>query len=141
MASTSGRGISLASLGLVVAGLAGCSLPADTACVPELSVTPDEPRPGRIVTVATARACADALPEGERWEIRIQPADKAIQVARAFVQPEPDGSFTLRITVPPTIGPWPAGAPIAKYREFDPCPSTPTCLPARVPLPGPPSAN
>src|SRR3546814_10995197 len=122
MASTSGRGISLASLGLVVAGLAGCSLPADTACVPELSVTPDEPRPGRIVTVATARACADALPEGERWEIRIQPADKAITVARAFVDPEPDGSFTVRITVPPTIRPGPAVAHLATSSAFASCP-------------------
>lgn len=120
-------GAVLALLGLVLAGSAGCGPSGGVACVPELSVTPDDPRPGRIVTVGTTRACAGALSEGERWEVRIQPADRPIPVARAFVDPEPDGTFTVRITVPPTIGPGPAIAHIANYRVDTPCPGSARC--------------
>lgn len=132
MTATRRRGTALALLGLVLTALAGCSAAADTVCVPELSVTPDQPRAGRIVTVATTRSCAGALPEGERWEIRIQPADARIPLARAFVDPDPDGSFSVRITVPPTIGAGPAVARIADYWDHATCPAGASCADASV---------
>lgn len=113
--------------------LAGCAPPAaPNVCVPELSVTPDDPRPGRIVTVETTRSCPGELPEGARWDVRIQPEGERIPIARASVDPEPDGSFAVSITVPPTIAPGRAVAHIANYWDYASCPGSASCAAAAV---------
>ena len=117
-------------LGAMIAGCAPSS--PEQVCVPELAVTPENPRPGRIVTVQTVRACPVVADEGVRWEVRIQPEDATIPLARAFVEPEADGSFAVRITVPPTIGPGPAIAHIANYWESATCPDDASCAAASV---------
>ncbi|KAA9144064.1 hypothetical protein F6B41_22350 [Microbacterium lushaniae] len=123
--------VALALSILAGATIAGCaSSTPEQVCVPELAVTPDAPRPGRIVTVQTVRACP--AEEGVRWEVRIQPEDATIPLARAFVEPEADGSFAVRITVPPTIGAGPAIAHIANYWESATCPDGASCAAASV---------
>ncbi|MGP3536552.1 hypothetical protein ACTU3I_17295 [Microbacterium sp. RD1] len=117
----------------LTAPLVGCGpLPPGRTCVPELSVTPEDPRPGRIVTVETTHACPVDLPEGARWEVRIQPADERIPLARAFVRPHADGSFAVSITVPPTIAPGPAIAHISNYGEYAKCAEGASCAAASV---------
>lgn len=109
----------------------GCSAPAPSSvCVPELSVSPDHPRAGRIVTVSTVRACP--VLEGTEWNVRIQPDDARIPLAQARVAPEADGSFEVSITVPPTIRPGGAIAWISDYWEIVPCPDGASCAPAET---------
>lgn len=111
--------------------LAGCSSSEPArVCVPEMSVTPSDPRPGRIVTVDTVRACPVDLPEGEKLEIRIHPADDRIPIARAFVRPDADGAFTVSITVPPTIRPGATVVEIANWWDYAACPDTASCAAA-----------
>ncbi len=128
------RAVALAAVAvcaLVGSTAVGCSHPAPSAvCVPELSVSPDHPRPGRIVTVSTVRACPVA--EGTKWNVRIQPDDAPIPLAQARVTPDADGSFEVSITVPPTIRPGGAIAWISDYWETVPCPDGASCASAEV---------
>ncbi len=112
--------------------LAACDAPTAAVCVPELSVTPDDPRPGRIVTVETVRGCPVDLPEGARWEVRIQPAGETIPLSRAFVRPAADGTFAVSITVPPTIRPGAAVAHISNFWDYAVCPDGASCAAAEV---------
>ena len=100
--------------------------------MPELSVTPSDPRPGRIVTVKTVRACAVDLPQGARFEVRIHPQDDRIPIARAFATPSEDGSFSVSITVPPTIRPGAAIAEISNYWDYATCHDSASCAAAEV---------
>ncbi|MEZ3160835.1 hypothetical protein AB1K54_09860 [Microbacterium sp. BWT-B31] len=122
----------LAVAALALGALPGClaSGPPASVCVPELTVTPDDPKPGRIVTVATTHACP--VPDGTEWVVRIQPAGKPIPLAEAKVKPDGDGSFEVSITVPPTIGPGSAIAWIANYWDTAQCPSGASCASAEV---------
>jgi hypothetical protein len=128
------RAVALAAVAvcaLVGSTAVGCSGPAPSVvCVPELSVSPDHPRPGRIVTVSTVRACPMA--EGTEWNVRIQPDDARIPLAQARVTPDADGSFEVSITVPPTIRPGGAIAWISDYWETVPCPGSASCASAEV---------
>jgi hypothetical protein len=117
----------------LVPALSGCTSAQPTAvCVPELSVAPDDPRPGRIVEVETVRACPGDLPDGARWEVRIQPDDARIPLARAFVRPDDQGRFAVSITVPPTIRPGAAIAHISNYWDYADCPDGASCAAASV---------
>ena len=66
--------------------LPGCVPTSDppAVCVPELSVSPENPKPGRIVTVATTNPCP--APEGTEWVVRIQPDGERIPLAQARVE-------------------------------------------------------
>ncbi|MFJ6652467.1 hypothetical protein ACIQLJ_06700 [Microbacterium sp. NPDC091313] len=115
------------------ATLSGCASAQPTAaCVPELSVTPSDPRPGRIVSVETVRACPIDLPDGARYEVRIHPQDDRIPIARAYVTPDADGSFAVSITVPPTIRAGATVAEISNYWEYATCPDGASCAAAEV---------
>lgn len=118
--------------GLIVcaAALVGCAPVTSRVCVPELSVTPEDPKPGRIVTVETVRACPTA--SDTLWRVRIQPEGKSIPLAEARVTPDADGSFSVSITVPPTIAPGAAIASIANYWDTQECPEGASCAPAQV---------
>ncbi len=124
---------------LVVAGVLGTAClaacapahEASAGCVPALTVTPADPDPGEIVTVTTSRACRITLPEGAVWKVRIRPADAPIPLAQASVRPDDDGSFTLSITVPPTMPEGPAIVWIDNYTEFAPCADSDDCAQGR----------
>lgn len=118
----------------VVAGslLTGCGSPSDSVCIPTLAVTPENPRPGRIVTVRTVHPCPVDLPRDAVWHVRIQPVDAGIPLAQAEVRPDADGSFEVSITVPPTIGPGRAIAWISDYWDYAVCPDDARCTSAEV---------
>lgn len=124
-----GRALATVALcGLVAAALAACGTvgPApDRVCVPELHVTPENPRPGRIVTVTADPACP--TPAGTEWTLRIQPADGRIPLSQAIVRPDADGTFSTEITVPPTIAPGPAIVWITDYWDDRECPDGASC--------------
>ncbi|NYE20602.1 hypothetical protein [Microbacterium immunditiarum] len=122
-------GMTFAAIALIALALPGCvstSDPPSAVCVPELSVSPDNPKPGRIVTVATTHPCP--APEGTEWVVRIQRVDERIPLAQARVKPEPDGSFEVSITVPPTIHPGTAIAWISNYWDTVECPGGGSCV-------------
>ena len=62
--------------------LTSCLSAPSTVCVPALTVDPDNPRPGRIVTVSTTDACP--LPAGAELTVRIQPVGETIPLAQAL---------------------------------------------------------
>jgi len=126
-------GMTLAVVAIGAFTLPGCvptSDPPSAVCIPELSVSPENPKPGRIVTVATTNPCPAS--EGTEWAVRIQPDGERIPLAQARVEPDADGSFEVSITVPPTIHPGPAIAWIANYWETQECPDEASCAPAEV---------
>ncbi|GEM_PF-1968152 len=115
---------------VVCAPLTSCLSAPSTVCVPTLTVDPDNPRPGRIVTVSTTDACP--LPAGAELTVRIQPVGETIPLAQARVTPDPDGSFAVSITVPPTIRPGRAVASISNYWDIATCPEGASCASAAV---------
>ncbi|MEF2255283.1 hypothetical protein [Microbacterium schleiferi] len=117
---------------LVIAGapLTACMAEPSRVCVPTLTVEPDNPRPGKIVTVSTTDACP--LPDGAELAVRIRPLGEPIPLAQARVTPEPDGSFSVSITVPPTIRPGQAVASISNYWDIATCPEGASCAAAEV---------
>jgi len=130
---TGATGSTFAAIALAALSLPGCvsaSGPPSAVCVPELSVSPENPKPGRIVTVATTSACP--TPEGTEWFVRIQPDGERIPLAHARVEPASDGSFEVSITVPPTIHPGTAIAWIANYWDTQECPEGASCASAEV---------
>ncbi len=112
--------------------LTGCGLPPASVCVPTLAVSPENPRPGRIVTVSTVHPCPVELPQDAVWHVRIQPADATIPLAQAEVRPDAGGSFEVSITVPPTIAPGQAIAWISDYWDYAVCPDNASCASAEV---------
>ena len=126
------RGVrSLVVLGLLAAALPGCGtslVPPDAVCVPELHVSPENPRPGRIVTVTADPACP--TPEGTEWTLRIQPADSRIPLSQARVRPDADGTFSTEITVPPTMPAGPAIVWLTDYWDDRECPDQASCASA-----------
>lgn len=113
------------------AALCGCGpAPAASVCVPELAVSPERPKPGRIVIVSTTNPCP--VPQGTRFALRIQPADARIPIAQARAEPSADGSFEVSITVPPTIEAGDAIAWISNYWEVVECPEGASCASALV---------
>ncbi len=120
-------GMTFAAIALGVLALPGCvtASPPSAVCVPELTVAPENPKPGRIVTVATTHACP--APDDVEWVVRIQPEGERIPLAQARVEPDADGSFEVSITVPPTIHPGTAIAWIANYWETVECPDGASC--------------
>jgi hypothetical protein len=64
--------------------------------------------------------------------VRIQPADATIPIARAFVEPDADGAFSVEVTVPPTIRPGEAIAHISNYWDHAACPENASCAAASV---------
>jgi hypothetical protein len=112
-------------------GLAGCAAwvaPPASVCVPELHIEPQDPRPGRIVTVTADPACPAA--EGTEWTLRIQPEDKPIPLAQAIAKPAADGTFSVEITVPPTMPAGPAIVWLTNYWDTVDCPDTASCAAA-----------
>ena len=124
-----GGAVAAAMIGL---SLAGCSVPPASVCVPSLSVSPDHPRPGRIVTVRTVEPCPLELPADAVLHVRIQPDDATIPIAQAAVRPDEDGSFEVSITVPPTIRPGRAIVWISDYWDYATCPAQASCASAEV---------
>lgn len=119
-----------ALLVIVGAPLTACLAEPSRVCVPTLAVDPDNPRPGRIVAVSTTNACP--LPGGAELTVRIHPAGETIPLAQARVTPNPDGSFSVSITVPPTIRPGQAVASISNYWDIATCPEGASCAAAAV---------
>jgi hypothetical protein len=115
---------------LACSALTACLAEPSRVCVPTLTVDPDEPRPGRIVTVSTTDACP--LPESAELTVRIHPVGEPIPLAQARVTPDPDGSFSVSITVPPTIRPGQAVASISNYWDIATCPEGASCAAAEV---------
>lgn len=106
----------------------GFSGPPPSVCVPVLRVEPENPRPGRIVTVTADPACPTT--DGVEWTVRIRPADARIPLAQAIARPDADGTFSVEITVPPTM---PAGAAtvwITDYWDTAECPDGASCASA-----------
>ena len=67
---------------VVCAPLTSCLSAPSTVCVPTLTVDPDNPRPGRIVTVSTTDACplpAGAEQPGAILESDVRGADDRAQ--------------------------------------------------------------
>ena len=127
------RALLLAGLvGAIGLPLSGCGSPPVSVCVPTLAVSPENPRPGRVVTVKTVHPCPVNLPEGAVWHVRIRPDDATVPLAQAEVRPEADGSFEVSITVPPTIRPGRAIAWISDYWDYAECPDRASCASAEV---------
>lgn len=122
-------------LGIVVAGaaaamlLSGCSAAggADGPCVPQLAVSPDDPHPGRIVTVITTHACPVRVLDRESLTIRIHPEGARIPLAQAKAAPAEDGSFAVSITVPPTMPKGPAVVEVSNWWDYAFCPDDAGC--------------
>ncbi|WP_295794085.1 hypothetical protein, partial [uncultured Microbacterium sp.] len=72
------------------------------------------------------------LPAGPELTVRIQPVGETIPLAQARVTPDPDGSFAVSITVPPTIRPGQAVASISNYWDIATCPEGASCASAAV---------
>ena len=72
------------------------------------------------------------LPAGAELTVRIQPVGETIPLAQARVTPDPDGSFAVSITVPPTIRPGQAVASISNYWDIATCPEGASCASAAV---------
>ncbi|WP_019179059.1 hypothetical protein [Microbacterium yannicii] len=122
--------LALAVVG-ATAAIAGCghiSSAPEPVCVPVLHVEPEAPRAGRIVTVTADPACPAA--DGTEWTLRIQPADARIPLAQAVAEPAPDGTFSVEITVPPTMQAGPAIVWITNYWDAADCPGNASCASA-----------
>ncbi|GAA4267561.1 hypothetical protein GCM10022256_31730 [Frondihabitans peucedani] len=114
-------------LALVVGALAGCATPAVDrgGCVPRFSIEPGVARVGDSLEFSSRDVCAVDVPR-TGWRVAILVPGSA--EARATVRSTEtfDGSWTVRIVVPPGVPAGQASVTITNW-DYSSCPDGASC--------------
>ena len=113
----------------VALALSGCSTPSPSTasdyCVPRVSVTPAEVRPGDTITVEVESGCDAPMPLGG-WVVTAAPVGDLDAAARTTVEEALVDGLTVTIELPASF---PFGEAWAGFREWDysGCPDGASC--------------
>jgi len=125
-----GRALGVAAIAAMV--LSGCvsappvsSPPADDYCVPRVTISPTEVRPGDTITVSVESGCEAPMPNGG-WVVIAGPVGQLDLAVRTVTEAELVDGFSATVELPASF---PVGEGFAGLDGWDysDCPDTASC--------------
>ena len=121
--------IRIALVSAVTLALSGCSTPSPSPgsdyCVPRVSVTPAEVRPGDTITVEVESGCDAPTPPGG-WVMTAAPVGELDRAVRTTVEEDLGDGLTVSIELPDAFPLGEAWAGILEW-DYSGCPDGASC--------------